>query len=87
MNTHLSKLDLDDLKHDIQRLVEATSDVADETVTSARKRLSSALEKAGHGAECAGKFVMDHRREACLVATVAVVAGVAAGLILTRNSD
>jgi ElaB/YqjD/DUF883 family membrane-anchored ribosome-binding protein len=84
MNAHFSKLDLDDLKKEIHVLLKATANVADETVLSARKRLSNALGELGHGAECAGKFVKGHP---CETAILALLAGVVAGLIISRGSD
>jgi ElaB/YqjD/DUF883 family membrane-anchored ribosome-binding protein len=88
MKTRLNHLDLDDVKHDIQRLMKATSQVADEAVVAARSRLASSLEKAGEacgqGAGQAGKFVKGH---ACGTAVIALLAGIAAGYILSRNSD
>ena len=84
MNTSLNQLDLDEAKHDIRDLLKATAGYADEAVVAARKRLSSALDRAGSGADCAGRFVKGH---ACETALIALLAGIAAGYILSRTTD
>jgi len=80
--------DAEDLKEDIQRLLRATSDIADEAVIDARRRLKTSYGKAGeaweHGARCAMKFVKGHVGE---TAAVSVLAGIAVGLLLSRRSE
>lgn len=80
--------DPDDLKEDIHRLLKATSEIADEAVVEARKRLRATCGKAGEayeqGAKHARAFVKGH---ACETATLALLAGVALGYLLTRRHD
>jgi ElaB/YqjD/DUF883 family membrane-anchored ribosome-binding protein len=84
MKSYFSRIDIDDLNHDIRRLMKATADVTDETVVAARKRLSGVLGRAGDGADRAGKFMKDHP---CETAAMALLAGIIAGFLLSRKSD
>lgn len=85
---HAAEYDAGELKEDINRLLRATGDIADETVVKARKRLWESLARAGEayeqGAKRAHYFVRGHAFE---TASIALLMGVAAGYLLTRRHD
>jgi len=88
MKASLEKFDIAEAGNDINHLLKATAEMADEAVVSARKRLISAASKAGlaceHSAKDARRFVHGHAGE---TAVVALLAGVAVGYLLSRNFD
>jgi len=90
MNTLFSKpaYDTEALRDDIQRLLRATADIADDAVVDARKRLKASYGKAGeaweHGAKYALSYLKGHVWE---TAAVAAITGLATGLLLTHRHD
>jgi ElaB/YqjD/DUF883 family membrane-anchored ribosome-binding protein len=85
---HPVEYDAEELKDDIQRLLRATGNIADDTIVKARKRLSETFGRAGeayeHGSKRALYLVRGHAVE---TAALALLMGVAAGFLLTRRFD
>jgi len=90
MNATLDKtgLDIKNLTEDIQRLLKATADVADEGVVEARKRVGAAIGKAGEAWDQGAKYALHYvKQHACETAVFAGLAGTAVGYLVARRFD